>query len=372
MIDESTILDLFAALNVVVLTRLDNKAFKLIGNPPAWFLQFYPEVVQTENLVLEDKFIFLENFLFDAEKHWQEQNKGTLKSGLWIETDDSGSEHYLEAVAVNALSQKFLLISLGELTVNEEKQLLIQQAREKSLNYQALIKETQKKEFLIHCIIHDLAGPLTGIRYCLDLIELQDITDKAKEYLELGKIQAQRQEFLIQNILDTFAAEVESIQFASDSHFPDALECTTKMISLLSPLFVFGKKRLELDSRIDPQQDWRVIGDKARLERVLSNLIENAWRHTPPNTAVTVNIQSQPESILFTVDDQGPGVAPELATRLFQKFTQGKQNTGRSGLGLYFCRITVERWGGKIGYLARVEGGSRFWFSLPKVLASRK
>jgi GTPase SAR1 family protein len=67
---------------------------------------------------------------------------------------------------------------------------------------------------------------------------------------------------------------------------------------------------------------------------------EDAWRHTPPNTVVTVNLQLQTKYILFTVDDEGSGVSPELAARLFQKFTQGKQNTGRSGLGLYFCRTT--------------------------------
>lgn len=365
MTDESIITNLFAALNVVILRRLDNDAFTIIGNPPAWFLHFYPST--QKEITLAERFIFLDNFLFDAEKHWQAQNTEPLKSGLWTEIDSLGSEYHLEAVAINILSQKLLLLSLGELTVYEEKQVLIQKARDNSLSYQSLVKETQKKEFLIHCIIHDLAGPLTSIKYCFELMELQGITAKAKEYLELGKVQVQRQEFLIQDILDTFAAEVESIKsFTPGTQFPDALESINKVINLLSPIFVFNQKHLELNDAIDPQQDWKVVGEKSRLERVLSNLIENAWRHSPSNSVVTVNIQSHSEFILFTVDDEGSGVSPELAPKLFQKFVQGKQNTGRSGLGLYFCRTTVERWGGRIGYLTRSEGGSRFWFSLPK------
>nr|MDJ0773505.1 ATP-binding protein [Mastigocoleus sp. MO_167.B18] len=52
---------------------------------------------------------------------------------------------------------------------------------------------------------------------------------------------------------------------------------------------------------------------------------------------------------------------------LFKKFYQGKDKSGKSGLGLYFCRITIERWGGKIGYSPRPQGGSCFWFRLPKI-----
>jgi len=66
------------------------------------------------------------------------------------------------------------------------------------------------------------------------------------------------------------------------------------------------------------------IGEKSRLKRVLSNLIENAWRHSPPNTNVTVTIQLEKESMLFAVNDEGSGVSPEVATSLFQKFTQGE------------------------------------------------
>jgi len=91
-----------------------------------------------------------------------------------------------------------------------------------------------------------------------------------------------------------------------------------RVVTMFSSLLVENKMRLEVASKIDNNQDW-IIGEKSRLERVLSNLIENAWRHSPPNTTVTVTIQLEKESMLFAVNDEGSGVSPEVATSLFQK-----------------------------------------------------
>jgi CheY-like chemotaxis protein/HPt (histidine-containing phosphotransfer) domain-containing protein len=67
------------------------------------------------------------------------------------------------------------------------------------------------------------------------------------------------------------------------------------------------------------------------------------------------------------VDDQGPGLPKDQQdSQLFALFSKGKSNAGKAGLGLYFCKITVERWGGAIGAETRAPGGSRFWFRLPR------
>jgi len=67
------------------------------------------------------------------------------------------------------------------------------------------------------------------------------------------------------------------------------------------------------------------------------------------------------------VDDEGPGLPPDQRPdQLFALFSKGKTHAGKAGLGLYFCKITVERWGGAIGAETRAGGGSRFWFRLPR------
>ncbi|WP_143755425.1 ATP-binding protein [Gloeocapsopsis sp. IPPAS B-1203] len=141
------------------------------------------------------------------------------------------------------------------------------------------------------------------------------MTAKSEDYLEMGKTQTQRQEFLIQEILNTFSAEVASLE----TFTPDMSQLP-RVVTMFSSLLVENKIRLEVASKIDNNQDW-IIGEKSLLERVLSNLSENAWRHSLSNTNVTVTIQLEKESMLFVFDDEGSGVSPEVATSLFQKFT---------------------------------------------------
>lgn len=264
-------------------------------------------------------------------------------------------------------------VILLDASEGERRQREMQQrGNELSLRYQELLKETQKKEILLHCIVHDLAGPLMGIRGGFELLATEKLSDEGRELLQLGQRQATRQEALIRDILQAFAAEVEQSQaFSSDfESAPDARSSAREAIKLLKPAFDLNHVSLELDVDSTPQSNWKVIGESSRLERVFSNLIENALRHSPSGSSVVVRLIDEGEHLLAAVDDQGPGVPPEASATLFQKFAQvkgkGKGKAGKIGLGLYFCRITVERWGGMIGHEPGPKGGSRFWFRLPR------
>src|SRR5262249_36576511 len=104
-----------------------------------------------------------------------------------------------------------------------------------------------------------------------------------------------------------------------------------------------------------------------RMRRMFTNYLENALRYSPSGTAVIVGIEEEPGFLRAFVDDQGPGL-PEGANTatLFRLFGKGKESKGKAGLGLYFCKITAERWGGSVGCENRAEGGTRFWFRLPR------
>ncbi|WP_414541178.1 sensor histidine kinase [Nostoc sp. CCY0012] len=360
---------LFATLNILALERMSAGLFKIIGDIPNWFQQF-----ELQNLISDtDKFIprnhipFLENFLIDAEEFWQQNSELKLKSGLWNEIDVNGKEYQFEAYALCVNFEKILLIAL--LTdLFENNQYIIQKARENNLNYQQILKENQKKEILIHCIVHDIAGQLSAINCCLALLEFENLTPKGKEYLEVARKQSLNQEMLIRQILDVFSVEVMSLEnFTIESeNLPNILSSAQDIFELLNPTFTLNHIHLQLSPSIDMQADWKVIGDKSRLDRVISNLVENAYRHSSPQSTVTINLQPDGEYVLLSVDDEGSGVPPEMVNTLFKKFSQGKHKSGKAGLGLYFCRITIERWGGTIGYLPRAKGGSQFWFRLPR------
>lgn len=250
-----------------------------------------------------------------------------------------------------------------------ERQTILQEARSRSLEHQELRREIDKKELLLHCIVHDLRGPLSGMVGTMSLIKSRDVgKQRSRELLELGLEQARSQEALIRAILDAFAADVHSLQsFESDAaHAPDLVETTRSSLASYQAAFEQNGVRAELvvaDSLASPQ----VVSDQARLERVLQNLLENALRFSPEGGLIRVVIEPLGDSVKLRIEDEGPGVPPEVEPGLFQKFHTGRRK-GAVGLGLYFCRSTIETWGGSIGY-ERLEGtGSRFWFCLPRAL----
>lgn len=367
IMSQSITADLFASFNILVLERLDFGLFKIAGTKPDWLNRVCRQRVTSrmEIFLPQEEFSFLDNFLIDAEEFWRMNGGKPLKSGSWCQSNFSEREECFEASAICTESKKILLIKiLNEL--DQENQSLIQKARENSLNTHIIQKDNKEKEVLLQLMLHDIAGQLNGINYCFALLEFENLTSEGKERIEIGKMQTLRQEMLIRQIMDAFSDEVHFREsFAVDpDKAPDILISIQESIQLFTPTSTLKKVQFQLAPTIDMIADWKVVGEKSPLDRVIVNLIENALHYSPPESTVTIDLQEDEESILVTVDDRGSGVSPEIAQTLFQKFCKGK--LGRTGLGLYFCRITIERWGGTIGYFSPPEGGSRFWFRLPK------
>ena len=144
------------------------------------------------------------------------------------------------------------------------------------------------------------------------------------------------------------------------------LHAAREVVELLRPEAERGQVSLRV-LELTPGRDHRAVGELSRLQRVMANLIENAVRYSPAGGAVTIEVAASEADVEVAVQDQGPGVAPELRPRLFDKFVQGRGRTGRIGLGLYFCAMAVRRWGGEIGYATAVQGGARFWLRLARL-----
>ena len=109
--------------------------------------------------------------------------------------------------------------------------------------------------------------------------------------------------------------------------------------------------------------------DEDLLRRILANLIENALRHAPPGTAVSVRAAPHAAGVEFQIVDAGQGVAPELRDRIFDPFMQiagSELRPSRSGrgLGLAFCKVAVEAHGGKI-WVADASPGAAFNLVIP-------
>ena len=139
--------DLLNAIDIVVMERLAEGSFRVMGTSLDWFVRFYPEAAAAgERIDPGKRFTFLENFLIDAEDFWRANASGVLGSGLWIESDPSDKEFAFEATAVSLGEKKMLLIKLCWRTY-AEKQHILQKGRELGLEYRriARLEETLQR-----------------------------------------------------------------------------------------------------------------------------------------------------------------------------------------------------------------------------------
>ena len=112
-----------------------------------------------------------------------------------------------------------------------------------------------------------------------------------------------------------------------------------------------------------------VPGVKDDLHRLTLNLIENAARHTPPGTHIRASTAVENGAAILTVEDDGPGIPPELEPRVFDRFVRGPQTANRgSGLGLAIVRAVAESHGGTVTLEHPTAGsGARFVITIPRV-----
>ena len=359
----------FATQGFALFEFLGNGEFRLIGTWPAWCQAMWGDLPGgQETLRIGDASPFLENFLFDAEQFWASKSSGSANSGNWTERDSTGREIPLEASAYLLEGQRLIVVrNLSE--TFDQQQELFQTARDSLLVYEKLLHEIQKKEILLHCIVHDLTQPLSAMNSVFHLLEREQLPGQLKKHVKTGERESQRQELMIRGILEAFSSDLAAQNSAKESAggAPNLAECAQRAVRDFTTAFGDHDVRLRFDSRAKKSSDWHVTGDDARLDRIFGNLLENAMRYSPKDTTVTVGVEDQGAFILAFVDDEGPGLPKDQPeSQLFALFSKGKSHSGKAGLGLYFCKITVERWGGTIGAETRTQGGSRFWFRLPR------
>lgn len=113
------------------------------------------------------------------------------------------------------------------------------------------------------------------------------------------------------------------------------------------------------------------LGDAARLEQVLRNLLSNAAKYSPAGSAIEISARSASGEVVIGVRDHGPGLDPETQEIVFERFQRG-QRAERSGvtgmgLGLYLCKQLVEAHGGRIWIEQPEDGGTRVLFAVPRL-----
>jgi signal transduction histidine kinase/HPt (histidine-containing phosphotransfer) domain-containing protein len=347
--------------------------FVALTEAPPWLLDLWGSVpTPPAEIDLAKRSPYLENFLDEAYAFWKPGGSGEHRSETWVESNLAGRELPLQAIALHVQGKPVLALHSPDLAFREQVRTL-QTARNALLDHERLLSEIQKKEILLHCIIHDLSQPLSVMHVALDCLTDEVMDAKHKKFIELGKNASEQQESMIREVLQIFSADLRTTMDAekSASSSPNLRESADAVITSLGPAFEAKQVRLVLAASQGADENWLVRGEESRLRRILSNLLENALRYSPVGSRVSITLENDGEFCQANVDDEGPGLPPDLRpAQIFGLFSKGKQGGGKAGLGMYFCRITVERWGGSIGCNSLPEKGARFWFRLPRTAAA--
>ena len=231
---------------------------------------------------------------------------------------------------------------------------------------QISVSEKQALQF-VSMFVHDLESPLVSLKTILRLLDQGAFDPRKpahKRLLNSGRLALSRAEALIYDLL-TAAQSGESDLIVNQSDYR-LNEIIRDCCLMAEPTAAEYNVQLLMDL---PEKDVTIKTDKALLERVLDNLIYNAVRHTPPRGKVAVTVQTSSDQVDISVTDTGSGIKDIKPDELFTIFKQTDYRVRGLhrgvGIGLYFCRLAVEKMGGCIKAENLADGGAIFRFCLP-------
>lgn len=229
--------------------------------------------------------------------------------------------------------------------------------------------ENMRRDFLAN-ITHELRTPLTSIRGFVEPLLDGTVEDDRTRHRYLGIVrdEALRLNRLMDDILDLAKLESGSMSIAFD--LMDIRDLVYRVRNIFEPQA--KQKDLELVCQLPADSDKEILvwGDSDRLQQVLTNFIDNAFRHTEPGGVVTVSVGITEHRVIVRVADTGRGIDPEQLPYVWDRFykvdkarEKGKEGTG---LGLSIARGIIENHGGEVFATSKPGEGATFGFMLPK------
>jgi signal transduction histidine kinase len=226
----------------------------------------------------------------------------------------------------------------------------------KSFQKQAELEE--ERRFVIAAVAHDLRTPLFALRGYLDGLEqgIAQTPDKITKYLAVCKEKSAQLDRLVEELFSFAKMEYSGMELHIETI--DFKLIVQKSIDSLSPLAM--QKRVSISKHA--ADDCFVGGDMHLLERAMTNVLDNAVRHTPSCGEIIVQCYKDDNKVKFAIRDTGPGFSPEELQRVFEPLYRGEESrnrsTGGSGLGLTISQTIVRQHRGQLSAGNHSEGGA--------------
>lgn len=228
-----------------------------------------------------------------------------------------------------------------------------------------LTEMNRLKDDFVASVSHELRTPLTSIQGYVKTLLRPDVTfsaDEQRSFLETIERQGTRLHRLIEDLL--VVARIEEQQVAPELEVVSLPDLAARVVEELRSRASSWTIEVDLDTSLPT-----VKTDEGKVHQILSNLVDNALKYSPPGTKVRIAGAVDGEGVGITVHDQGQGVPIELQDRVFDRFYQVDQSStrrvGGAGLGLYICRRLAEAVGGRVWLERSGAEGSVFGLWIP-------
>jgi PAS domain S-box-containing protein len=221
----------------------------------------------------------------------------------------------------------------------------------------------EKKNEFVSVASHEMRTPMTSIKGSLELLlggYAGELPAEATELLGISLTAVDRLVRLVNDLLDISKIESGKMELHLDRVM--ITECVNKSMRSLRALAEAHKVSIRA---VQAENVPTVIADRDRIEQVITNLLSNALKYTPPESEVRIETLQRDNVVRVSVCDQGPGIAPEHLEKVFDRFCQLAGAKKGSGLGLTICRALVEQHRGRIWVESELGHGARFHVEIP-------
>lgn len=225
--------------------------------------------------------------------------------------------------------------------------------------------ETMRRDFVAN-VSHELKTPLTSIKGFVETLLEGALEDKenSRHFLKIIQEHAERLNSLINDLLDLSAIESEETQLEAEEF--KLKELADKVLSS----FKAQLKNRTIEAKNNLDGNLFVKADKARIEQVFTNLLDNAIKFNKDKGFIRIYSQDLPDKIKIIVEDSGIGIPQKDIPRIFERFYRvdkaRSRELGGTGLGLSIVKHIVGLHRGTVGVESTEGLGSKFFFTLPK------